>query len=181
MPFDAVIDPNIQSFTRPTRQIAISPRVSHTHYMGKGNDPNAVCTTAPMSATLLEPDQVAYTAPVFDPDDQMCERIRASLTDELRKPPWRGSNNLAAGHCYVASEAYFHLKGGKEAGYKPMRIRHEGSPHWFVANPDGTYTDLTADQFRTPVPYEQGVGCGFLTREPSARARTVMQRALQCA
>ena len=31
--------------------------------------------------------------------------IAESLTDDLRRPPWRGSPNPLAGHCYVASEA----------------------------------------------------------------------------
>lgn len=104
----------------------------------------------------------------------MIELVQATLTDDLRRPPWRGSPDPLAGHCYVASEALYHL-GLREQGYRPMFIRHEGSPHWFLAR--GTeVVDATASQFRTPVPYSQAKGKGFLTREPSRRARILMSR-----
>lgn len=99
-------------------------------------------------------------------------RIRAALTPDLLAPAYRDNPRA---HCYVASEALYHLLGGKAAGITPMRIRHEGSSHWYLRTPEG-YVDPTADQFETPVPYDQGVGCGFLTRAPSLRARIVLER-----
>jgi hypothetical protein len=57
-------------------------------------------------------------------------------------------------------------------------MRHEGEPHWWLVDADGDVLDLTAEQFSTPVPYERGVGIGFLTREPSKRARVAMGRAV---
>lgn len=107
---------------------------------------------------------------------ELGERIVAVLTDDLRKPAYRGHPNPLAGHCYVASEALYHLLGGKAAGITPMRITHEGGPHWWIRTRDGDHVDLTAGQFTTPVPYAQGVGCGFLTRQPSKRAQTVLDR-----
>jgi hypothetical protein len=107
---------------------------------------------------------------------QLAEAIRAALSDELRNPPWRGAANRLAGHCYVASEAFFHLAGGKAAGWKPMTVRHEDSPHWWLVDADGRIVDLTAEQFQTPVPYPAGVGKGFLTREPSKRAQVIIDR-----
>ena len=44
--------------------------------------------------------------------------------------------------------------------------------------PKGKVLDPTAGQFATPVPYAQGKGKGFLTAQPSARARVVMGRAI---
>jgi hypothetical protein len=76
----------------------------------------------------------------------------------------------------VASEAFYHLVGGKAAGYKPMTVKHEGTTHWYLLGPDGV-VDLTAEQFDTPVPYDQGRGRGFLTRKPSKRAQILMERA----
>jgi hypothetical protein len=102
------------------------------------------------------------------------------LTDDLRRAPWKGSPDPLAGHCYVVAEALYHraLDLGYEA--KPYFIRHEGAPHWFVRvnHPDlGWYTfDPTQSQFATPVPHEQAKGKGFLTKEPSRRARVVMER-----
>jgi len=107
---------------------------------------------------------------------ELAEAVRAALSDELRNPPWRGDANRFAGHCYVASEAFFHLAGGKAAGWKPMNLRHEDSPHWWLLDAEGRIVDLTAEQFKTPVPYAAGVGKGFLTREPSRRAQVIIDR-----
>lgn len=102
--------------------------------------------------------------------------IQRSLTPDLLKKQFRGNNHPLAGHCYVASEVFFHLAGGRKAGYKPMFVRHEGSPHWWVKGPTGKIWDLTAAQFKTPVPYGKSVSKGFLTRQPSKRAAIVMER-----
>lgn len=83
------------------------------------------------------------------------------------------------GDCYPAAEAIYHMMGGKAAGLTPMRIVHEGIPHWYLrwACGDKTfYIDPTSTQFETPVPYEQGKGCGFLTKKPSKRASAIMER-----
>lgn len=80
------------------------------------------------------------------------------------------------GHCYVASEVLYHALGGKAAGCTPMFIRHEGEPHWFVRTPTGD-VDVTAEQFATPVPYQQATAKGFLTAQPSRRARELARLA----
>lgn len=103
------------------------------------------------------------------------EKVVVSLSDELRRPEYRGHENPLRGHCYVASEAFYHLSGGKDAGLKPMNVKHEGCQHWYLSGPAGI-VDLTAGQFATPVPYDQGRGRGFLTTEPSKRARVLMAR-----
>lgn len=102
--------------------------------------------------------------------------VRTCLSEELRKKAYRNNPNPMAGHCYVASEAIYHKLGGKVAGWTPQTIRHEGGPHWYLKNQDGTIIDPTCDQFETPVPYDQGHGCGFLTRQPSKRAQEVLGR-----
>lgn len=103
-------------------------------------------------------------------------KIVACLSDDLRRAPYKGHDNRLRGHCYVASEALFYLKGGKRAGLKPMFVKHEGAPHWFIVDASGIVTDLTAGQFRTPVPYHLAKGKGFLTAAPSARAAEVIRR-----
>ena len=108
---------------------------------------------------------------------QVREAVRSSLTNDLRKPKYRNNSNAMAGHCYVASEAAYHMLGGKEAGWTPQQINHEGDSHWYLKNKDGRILDLTSDQFKTSVPYDEGKGKGFLTVEPSERAQTVMDRA----
>lgn len=113
------------------------------------------------------------------------ERVKAALTDELRALRFRGRENPVVGHCYVASEALWHLLGGPESGYTPHCVRHEGETHWYLIGPPGGFyghrhvLDVTAEQFKKPVPYGRGRGKGFLTRKPSKRAREVMRRVQQ--
>lgn len=106
----------------------------------------------------------------------LIEQVRSSLSEELRKKAYRDNPNPVAGHCYIASEAIYHRLGGKGAGWTPQSIQHEGGPHWYLKNANGTIIDPTADQFETPVPYENGKGCGFLTRDPSRRAQVLLDR-----
>lgn len=114
-----------------------------------------------------------------NPQDMMVDSVRGALTDDLRKPQYRGSANCMAGHCYVASEALYHLLGGKEAGWTPMHVSHEGGPHWYLKNRhSGKILDATSDQFQTPVPYHLGKGKGFLTALPSKRAGKVISQVL---
>lgn len=100
------------------------------------------------------------------------------------------------GNCYVTCEALYHLLGGAASGWVPHTVRHEGDVHWYLVRTQRFYTawsihpsagsmappfevlDPTAAQFRTPPPYERGVGRGFLTRGPSRRARELMEAML---
>ncbi len=91
--------------------------------------------------------------------------VREALEVSMRGPK---------GLCYVASEAIYHALGGKSAGITPQVVHHEGGTHWYLLCRDGSIIDATADQFQTPVPYGRGRGCGFLTREPSARAQAIL-------
>lgn len=98
------------------------------------------------------------------------------LKAEYRARVKEGAHPLT-GHCYVASEAAFHLLGGLSGPWRPRTVRHEGAVHWFLRHYDtGEILDLTADQFRTPVPYEHARrGGGFLTIDPSKRAQAVLR------
>lgn len=79
------------------------------------------------------------------------------------------------GNCYVASEAAYHLLGGKKAGWKPMHMKTSTDTHWFLKHKSGLILDLTANQFKTKPDYSQGIGSGFLTKQPSKRAQKLMQ------
>ena len=105
----------------------------------------------------------------------LLRRLRGALTDDLRRPRWRGHAHPMAGHCYVASEALYHMLGGKASGWKPASVRHEDSVHWFLRR-DGHVLDLTGDQFEAPPPYAAARGRGFLTRSPSKRAAELIRR-----
>lgn len=82
---------------------------------------------------------------------------------------------MRRGNCYVTCEALYHLMGGKEAGWVPKTVRHEGDTHWFLVHKkSGVVVDPTSSQFKRPVPYEKARGRGFLTLAPSKRARALM-------
>lgn len=106
----------------------------------------------------------------------LADRIRANLSDDLRRAPWRGSTCPVAGHCYVASEAAFHVLGGRGGGWKPETVTHEGAVHWYLRHATGQVLDVTAAQFTAPPDYTQGRGRAFLTRRPSRRARELLHR-----
>ena len=73
--------------------------------------------------------------------------------------------------CYPASEAVYHLLGGKASRYSPVR----GGGHWWLRRPDGTVLDVTAAQYPQGFDYTIGRGGGFLTKAPSKRARKIIQ------
>lgn len=117
--------------------------------------------------------------------DQVRARIRAALraSDDLRGLKWRGKADPYAGHCYVASEAAWWALGGPASGWKPVVVRHEGGTHWFLRHTDGRVLDLTAEQFKTAVPYPAGRGCGWpswrvgVAPKPSKRTAALLDRA----
>lgn len=111
--------------------------------------------------------------------------VRECLTDELRKPKYRGHPNKYWGHCYVATEALFHLISRKH-GYKPYVLSCWDVPglpqdtHWFLMIPGICHVlDPTYDQFEVEIPWDiyQGARCcGFLTKRPSKRAQILIKR-----
>lgn len=115
------------------------------------------------------------------PLDPTACAIRAALSPELLRPRWRLENAASGahpltGHCYVATEAYYHLRG-RALGFVPHVWSGEGKTHWWLQNAAGEILDLTAEQFADPARlYPDGRGSGFLTRQPSRRAQTVMDR-----
>lgn len=104
-----------------------------------------------------------------------------NLTDDLLAPKYRRikqstTTSNTFGHCYVASEAAYYLLGGREEGWKPMHMKHLGASHWFLLHESGKVLDVTADQFQSPLDYSKARGTGFLTKEPSKRAKKLMIR-----
>lgn len=105
--------------------------------------------------------------------------IQDNLQQGDLKPRYRGNSNPMAGHCFVATEVFIYLMGGKDAGWKSMNVRHENDSHWYAQHSDGTVVDITASQFSTPVPYDKGIGKGMMQRVagiPSKRSKKVLER-----
>lgn len=111
----------------------------------------------------------------------MINKIKSVLTPDLLKPKYKAANasNPMFGHCYAASEAAFYLFA-KADGYFPVRGRDcRGVCHWWLENAEGERLDITADQYFSQgevPPYWNGKRGGFLTKEPSKRARKIMER-----
>jgi hypothetical protein len=105
----------------------------------------------------------------------IADAVRVSLQPTDRKPAYM-QNPMPSGCCYAASEALFHLAGGKDAGLSPERIEHEGVSHWYLRTVEDEVLDLTAAQFKTPVPYGSGRRAGFLSQKPSKLAQGVIER-----
>jgi hypothetical protein len=115
-------------------------------------------------------------------------RILNVLTPDLLKKEYREVNktNSTYGHCYAASEALYHMLGGKDAGLVPMTGRDaNGVSHRWLRSKDGRIIDATATQYTSiglNPPYENGKGGGFLPAgkapagTPSRRAQTIIDR-----
>lgn len=104
--------------------------------------------------------------------------LQRALTDDLLRPKYLTPDRKSRleGHCYVAAEALWHLRGRIDT---PMVARcPDGDTHWWLRRPDGRILDPTASQFLYQFPYETGRGSGFLTRQPSRRATVVIDRVL---
>jgi len=107
--------------------------------------------------------------------NKLINAIKACLSDNLRYKKYQGNPNKLAGHCYVASECFFHMDSSSE--WKPMFVYHEGEPHWFLKHRiTEKIIDPTAEQFKNTPPYSKAKGKGFLTKSPSRRCRILMIR-----
>lgn len=108
-------------------------------------------------------------------------RIRDALTEDLLKPEYREDRpHPMYGHCYVATEALYHLLGADECEWYPVRARDGNDVvHWWLENEEGNRLDVTRDQYDAldvDVPYEEGQRGGFLTTEPSKRTQELLRR-----
>lgn len=104
------------------------------------------------------------------------EKIRNNLTFDLVKKKYRGPTPIH-GSCYIASEAIYHLLDGPNSDFiKIKRFKMpNGVNHWWIEN-HGKIIDLTYDQFDIDVPYEKGVNSSFLTKVPSKRCLTLLEK-----
>lgn len=95
--------------------------------------------------------------------------------DDLRLKEYRGNPNFYVGHCYVASEAIYHIAKNEGIELKPMFVWHENCSHWYLLYSDKVI-DPTSQQFTSLVNYGAGRGKGFLTKGPSKRAKAMIAR-----
>lgn len=112
----------------------------------------------------------------------MITLIQKLLTPDLLKKGQEADPACPVkGHCYIASEALYHL-GYKDHGFRPMvgrvPVEQGGGTHWWLQNPaTGDRVDATSAQFDAGTLeriYSVGCCCGFLTQKPSKRAQKLM-------
>jgi hypothetical protein len=112
---------------------------------------------------------------------RLLKRLHGSLSLDLRHRDYPVSDDefywATLGHCYIATEAMYHL-WGKEAGYVPYVLKHLNGTHWWLVHREtGQVLDPTKPQLNGhPFPYEKGRRASFLTTKPSRRARELMRR-----
>lgn len=107
-------------------------------------------------------------------DYKLINLIKENLTPDLLKSKYRGvkNKNKYYGHCYVASECYYHMSGcSSQVHY----VKHDGDTHWYLSK-DGIIIDLTCEQFETPPDYTNGKRGFFLTKTPSKRTSILIER-----
>jgi hypothetical protein len=114
--------------------------------------------------------------------EELIAKIRSALTPDLLKPSYQEENagNPMFGHCYVATEALFHLLPDRK-NYCACRGRDDrGIVHWWLVNrTTNEIYDVTADQYLSKgldPPYARGKRSGFLTNDPSKRCRMLLDR-----
>lgn len=117
--------------------------------------------------------------------EQIINKIHTVLDDSLLTSQYKKINRKSKteGHCYASAEALYHILGGKLNGLIPQVATFEENglkmSHWWLKDKNGNIIDPTAEQFysvnSTP-PYHLGKGAGFLTKHPSKRARTIIER-----
>jgi hypothetical protein len=113
------------------------------------------------------------------PADKLKREVQAVLTDELAQDQYRSGFGRFDGFAYVATEAYFQLAGGYEAGLHPMQHKRRGKSHWWLVDSDGRVIDLTLGTRETSsFPYHRGQRRPFRYTPAgiSRRAQTVVER-----
>lgn len=110
---------------------------------------------------------------------RMMKAVQQALTPDLLKGRWAAASSTCdvKGHCYAASEALYHLLGGKATGYTPMSARDDaGGTHWWLRGPTGILDPTAAQYLPGKPPYARGRGRGFQTVKPSRRAAEIIRR-----
>jgi hypothetical protein len=151
-----------------------------------------------MSPKISAAENCASRPAVVDPQHQIMKtpdrwlvEIKMALSEDLLSPTRREEirherlsreARRVRGHCYVATEAAYHLFG-KDLGYVPERVRcADGDTRWWLRNKQTNHIiDPTVEETDGKFDYRCGKPGGFLTREPSGRCRLLMQRVLDAA
>lgn len=112
--------------------------------------------------------------------DTTFEEIRGILRNrpDLRKDEYAPDEDETVhplyGHCYVATEAYYHAKKDDYDELSVYHVSHAGTTHWFLKDSQGNIIDLTKEQFDTEPNYSEATKGFFLSSEPSNRTQEIL-------
>ena len=127
------------------------------------------------AAKVAEPNGGAF-------ERLLLKRIQGALSLELLHPAYKPTEkdwqDACKNHCYVATEAAYHLFG-KKAGFVPYVYPHgDGTTHWWLVHQEtGAVLDPSGPQLKGKTSlYKGGRRATFLTRKPSRRAVELMRR-----
>ena len=124
--------------------------------------------------------------------EEVRQMVQKALSPELLKGRWRTEQGTLDGHCYVASEALWHLldKTLWQPHYAVYEDAGGRATHWWLVHKDTLeIADPTKEQYdgynfldknleAGVPPYKIGKIGNFLTKEPSKRAKIVIDRVL---
>jgi hypothetical protein len=87
---------------------------------------------------------------------RIINKIQKHLTPGLLKDRWIKQSNPLEGHCYIATEALYHLLPNKEE-WKPMMASYKDEQgkctHWWLVNKrTGKILDPTKEQYLPDTP-----------------------------
>ena len=106
----------------------------------------------------------------------MKEKIKKLLIKhpELIKEQYRDPTRPLFGHCYTATEAYYHATG-KADGFASHCMKIPEGTHWYLKNPvTGEIIDLTCGKIKYD--YSTGHRVPFQTKRPSKRAQIILDQ-----
>ena len=107
---------------------------------------------------------------------KLIEQIQQALSFDLLNTAMRNvvapTEHYCRGHCYVASEAFYHLYG-KAAGFEPRGASY----HWWLFHPGrNVIADPTAPQLAAGHRYPPKARPNFLPQSPSLAAKELIGR-----
>ena len=110
----------------------------------------------------------------------LINNIIDNLDDSLLKKEYlkMKNRNHFTGHCYVATETLYHLLDDNiKEEYTPAYLKINDDTHWFLKNKKtNEIIDITKKQFKFNLNYENAKNCFFLTKKPSKRSLTLINR-----
>ena len=112
-------------------------------------------------------------------EHKLIEKILNHLSPDLLKKEYVDDNinNPLYGHCYVATETYYHLMSDSKSNYKPCVLKKDNINHWYLKNiKSNQIIDITKNQFDDEIDYNKGRFCSFLTKNPSKRSKILIER-----